>query len=1690
VNLTARIAATFNRSGIARDNVVGAAAMPAVSRGSKGTGAPSSRRLRTTLAVLALAIAAFAVTAAPASAAPPVPKMGAITEIKGGSIHLTGEVNANGFEAIYYFQYSTDEANWTSGPGKEQTGTEYQSVQGDLTGLKADTEYFVRLVTDTGFGGKSTSVEPYPSFTTLSVASPSVTAVDNASEIVYTTATATGKVKRPAPIAPDPADDTGIDLNCRFEYITDAQFKENEEVNSEPGFTGATPVDCEPNPVKAAGESAVTAHLKGLAPNTTYHLRLTATNAGGADSKVAASTFTTLTVDPPTVISTDNATEVEYSRAQVKGVVERPANADPAFDITACNFEYVTDAQFKENEEDLSQPGFTGATPVACQPEGTITATGHTPVEAKLTGLVASTIYHLRLSASNQGGADAKEAAATFTTQGPVPKPTVLATDDATGVTIHEAQVKGQVERPAGADPALDVNCRFEYITDKQFNENVANSGPGAGFEGATPAYCPEPITSPDPGHPAVSAPVSAELTGLVPARTYHLRLVAENSAGGVDTREATHTFTTEPAELPAVTIDPVAGGTFTTAHVSGTFEVDDPAHTANGDPAHDCCLASWDADISTDGGKTWEFYRYAKARKISTANPNVWNLEADFTGLQPNSTYSFRLKSYYEGGVSLEEAEARGEMAFSPVETITTEPLFAPTATINPVTGVTATTAHLSGTVDPHAPAGPLSDLGKQAFATHWELVCAPDCKDRFGNVIGGIVQGEEGPKLVAADVEGLDPNTHYEVSLVVHSEGGEETVVETFNTPRIKPTVKSAAGASDGEGGYTLQGVVDPNNSEVIKCEFKWGPTAPEYAFSAPCSPMPKGQGRDEVQSISNSVANGGVVQGGQFKLTYRGQTTADLPFNATGAEVQAALEALPTIGLGSVAVTGKWTVTFQGSLKEVNAGQITVKNGTEPLTSSFGPVATNAKTLINGNAGITSPITVEAHLTGLNPGAIYHADLVATNAAGTEDSKDFEFTPTLNPKGPACPNEALREENNSLALPECRAYEKVTPGGKEGFPAELADYTADTVLFSSYAGNLAGSGTADAIYPSLYVTDRTAAGWETTPNLNGPGGSMSSPPYNAIFKVDTVFPHYSADFRSSLWLFPRKGEPSDREIWLRRPDGSLASVGRGCIANCVDGGVDPLVGASDDLSHIVYGGFPAWGPGVYEFVGTGNDEPRRVDLDNSGAPISTCKRRAGTGTVEAVTAGGRNAVSADGRVIFVTSVGCTGTAGPPANEVWARVNGTTSFDVSGSQCNRTVADPGGVCSAPAPTTCTNEGAGRETCESPSDAHFQGAAADGSRVFFTTAQQLVNGDTDQTNDLYACDIPSGTPTPVGEANPCDALREVSGATIGADVENAYAISPDGSTAYFTAKGVLADNEDALGNTAQAGDRNLYAWRTDSAHPDGQTRFLARLTDSGRGPSQEAPQTTPDGRYLVFLTATPLLPTDTDEAIDVYRYDAESGLLSRVSTRLTGVGGNGEFDVQISSLSATPSGQFRARHVNSAISDDGQKVVFSTPEPLSPVDGNDAKDVYLWTPAGVSLITTGSVGGGEALRLNGSGTAAISSSGRDIFFATAGKLVASDGDQSGDVYDARVDGGFTNPPPRCSGESCQPPAPTPPSLRGPGSGQPSSGNPPQPKPCPKGKVRKHGKCVKKHTKGQKHKKSHKKAGHNRGGSK
>lgn len=73
--------------------------------------------------------------------------------------------------------------------------------------------------------------------------------------------------------------------------------------------------------------------------------------------------------------------------------------------------------------------------------------------------------------------------------------------------------------------------------------------------------------------------------------------------------------------------------------------------------------------------------------------------------------------------------------------------------------------------------------------------------------------------------------------------------------------------------------------------------------------------GVGVNEVQQIVVTAASG------SFTISFGGQTTSALPWNAAAASMQAALEALSSIGAGNIAVavtaSGTYQLTFQGAL-----------------------------------------------------------------------------------------------------------------------------------------------------------------------------------------------------------------------------------------------------------------------------------------------------------------------------------------------------------------------------------------------------------------------------------------------------------------------------------------------------------------------------------------------------------------------------------------------------------------------------------------------------------------------------------------------------------------------------------------------------------------------------------------------------
>ena len=705
--------------------------------------------------------------------------------------------------------------------------------------------------------------------------------------------------------------------------------------------------------------------------------------------------------------------------------------------------------------------------------------------------------------------------------------------------------------------------------------------------------------------------------------------------------------------------------------------------------------------------------------------------------------------------------------------------------------------------------------------------------------------------------------------------------------------------------------------------------------------------------------------------------------------------------------------------------------------------------------------------------------------------------------------CPNEQVREESNinpstgqpySQDLPECRAYEMVSPlekGGSSvtgylGFPAAV---DGDAVGFSSQNAfgdaegyRVGGLGAAE----NPYVSRRTPAGWVTSSAL-APARLTGNASFDG-FDGDAS-PDLLTIADCGIQVVTNNLAGVGAVCALREPDGSwlvtppFPNTTGNMYSAAEAGETIQYEGSSSDLSDVVFesvggadGGaafLPAdistnTGDALYEVAGLGSASPelRLVNVDNGGNEIGANEsaRIGGLGDPEQPAGIGCSsnglsessstyqAISADGQTIYFTACPSNNANGG-ANEIYARVDASRTVDIS---------DP------------AEEGAAECTiCKAtPASAAFEGAAADGSKAFFLTSQELVNGDTDTSTDLYEYDFddpPGKNLVQLSAGGPGD-LSPGSGA----DVQGVVRTSSDGSHVYFVATGVLTTVPNAVGEIAQGGADNLYAVDTTTD----ETKFVADLCsavqESGTADDPQCPatpisatfdsplggidegrraQTTPDGRYLVFTTYARLIATgseaDTSEAQQVYRYDFETGQLVRVSIGEPSfpASHNGNTSGMNATVDALPAGGkgVALASINDdsrAISDDGSTIVFATPEPLqaddinvgsepscSSADGTGC-DVYAWHACAgggcddgmageVSMISPGN---DPTSADTDDGLASMSESGSDIFFFTQKGLVAQDTDQLIDVYDARIDGGFPapRPEPSCSGEACQ----------------------------------------------------------------
>ncbi|MHB1537607.1 MAG: hypothetical protein ACYCYN_03725 [Solirubrobacteraceae bacterium] len=168
----------------------------------------------------------------------------------------------------------------------------------------------------------------------------------------------------------------------------------------------------------------------------------------------------------------------------------------------------------------------------------------------------------------------------------------------------------------------------------------------------------------------------------------------------------------------------------------------------------------------------------------------------------------------------------------------------------------------------------------------------------------------------------------------------------------------------------------------------------------------------------------------------------------------------------------------------------------------------------------------------------------------------------------------------------------------------------------------------------------------------------------------------------------------------------------------------------------------------------------------------------------------------------------------------------------------------------------------------------------------------------------------------------------------------------------------------------------------------------------------------------------------------EIYLYEAQANSLACVSCNPNGapVAQGAAINKAASPIFATG---MRAYHPQRNVSETGQ-VFFETAEPLLPAqDINAQRDVYEYEHGALHMISSGTSSAPSYFL-------EATPSGSDVFFATAQKLLTQDTDSAYDVYDARVGGGFAQPPapvePCKSSTGCKGSATVAPSLVAPGS--------------------------------------------------
>jgi hypothetical protein len=631
--------------------------------------------------------------------------------------------------------------------------------------------------------------------------------------------------------------------------------------------------------------------------------------------------------------------------------------------------------------------------------------------------------------------------------------------------------------------------------------------------------------------------------------------------------------------------------------------------------------------------------------------------------------------------------------------------------------------------------------------------------------------------------------------------------------------------------------------------------------------------------------------------------------------------------------------------------------------------------------------------------------------------------------------CPNEEARSALASSLLPDCRAYELVTPPYMEGasINSVLSVSEDGSRMIASSWGVLDG-----ALEDRLNLTsDHAGAAYEFARTASGWNARALTPP-RSLYAGNGVF-DVSRDMSRTMWELAQssQSEHFPTEFYLESSPGVFNELGP-ATSSMTEGNLNEYsyAGASEDLSHVLFTiGKPSFrwpfdktvgeAKSLYELVGVGNATPELVGVlggPESNELISECGTRLGSSVPEGEgeSGGGKgsmfNAISANGSRIFFTAVGAddklcaSERPQPPVDEIFAREE-TPSGGMNTTAISERMASD---CSFKPPPPCA-------------DANFEGASLDGSKVFFTSTQKLMEGASEGSNNLYEYDYDN----PGSEW--AQKLVLVSSGSTAPAAQGVVRIAEDGSHVYFVAQGNLTHTQNSRGEAPAENAGNLYVFERDASAPQGRTTFIATLSAGDSGDWSRADvrpvQVSFDGRYLVFSSGADLLHEGMLTGVQqIFQYDAQTDTLVRVSIGQHGYNNDGKTPLYEATLGTIPSYNLSdsATLIDNVLAPEDGAVLFQSPTALTPqalnnsteAPGQTSPNVYEYHNGDVYLIADG-----RGVRVLGA-----SISGSDLFFSTSDSLVAQDTNTESSIYDARVDGGFLPPssPRSCLSDECQ----------------------------------------------------------------